>query len=82
VAIPTPEEWRLLSALLDEALDLTAAERTPWLARQALEHPVLIERLAAMLADSDDASREGFLEGMATPPPVTGGRPGSPRGPS
>jgi eukaryotic-like serine/threonine-protein kinase len=81
MAAPTPEEWRILSVLLDEALDLPADARAPWLARQGDAHPELVQRLTAMLAARDDASREGFLEGMATPPPVTGGRPGVRCGP-
>ncbi len=81
MAAPTPEEWRILSALLDEALDLPSDARAQWLARQGVAHPELVERLTAMLAARDDASREGFLEGMATPPPVTGGRPGVRCGP-
>jgi eukaryotic-like serine/threonine-protein kinase len=81
MAAPTPEEWRVLSALLDEALDLPSDQRGAWLARQATEHPALAERLASLLAARDEASRDGFLEGMATPPPVTGGRPGVQCGP-
>jgi eukaryotic-like serine/threonine-protein kinase len=81
VAIPTPDEWRVLSALLDDALDLPEAERAHWLARQAAAHPALADRLAALLAARDEASRDGFLEGMAAPPPVAGGRPGLRCGP-
>lgn len=81
MAVPTPEEWRVLSALLDEALDLPSDERAPWLARQAAVHPTLVDRLSALLADREAASRDGFLEGVAVPPPVTGGRPGVRCGP-
>jgi hypothetical protein len=40
----TPEEWRRLSALLDEALERTPAERVAWLAELALHEPDAADR--------------------------------------
>ena len=78
---PTPEEWRRLSALLDEALERAPAERAAWLAELAVHEPDTADRLAALLAERDAASEAGFLEGVATPPPVHGGRSGAMCGP-
>lgn len=79
--IPDPAEWRALSALLDEALDLDDAARAEWLAQLAAREPALAPRVAAMLASRDAMSQDGFMQGTATPPPVSGGRPGGRCGP-
>ena len=76
-----PAEWRVLSALLDDALDLDGTARAEWLERLHLEQPALAPQVAELLAARDAASRDGFLAGTATPPPVTGGRPGAVCGP-
>ena len=78
---PDPQEWSALSALLDEALDLSDAERAPWLARLHSEQPALAPRVAELLRAREAMSQEGFMQGTATPPPVTGGRPGAMCGP-
>jgi serine/threonine-protein kinase len=81
VGTPDPEEWRALSALLDEALDLDDAARAAWLAALAVREPVLAPKLVALLAPRDAMSHDGFMQGTATPPPVTGGRAGARCGP-
>lgn len=77
MASPTPEEWRVLSLLLDEVLDLPSTEHAAWLAQLRERDADSARQLAAMLEARDNASREGFLHGTATPPPVVGGRPGA-----
>jgi serine/threonine protein kinase len=57
--------WATISRLLDEALDLPAADRAAWLERLDPEHAALKPRLRAMLerasTDNDD-----FLAGLPT----------------
>ena len=78
---PDAAEWRALFALLDEALDLDDAARGPWLEALAARDPSRAERVAGLLAEREQVSREGFLGGQAVPPPVTGGRSGAMCGP-
>ena len=62
-----PVRWRRLSALLDEALDLAAADRAAWLRALAAREPDLRPELEAMLADHASSERAGFLTGSAGP---------------
>jgi tetratricopeptide (TPR) repeat protein len=61
----TGERWRALSPYLDEALDLAAAEREPWLAKMRGEHPDLAADLESLLAEHEAIDHERFLEGGA-----------------
>lgn len=78
---PTPDEWRILSSLLDEALDRDDAERVRWMEHLRLEQPEMAAQVAQLLSARDAASRDGFLDGTATPLPESGGRPGAVCGP-
>jgi serine/threonine protein kinase len=53
--------WTRLSPLLDEALDLSAAEREPFLRRVHREQPGLAALLARLLASHDQAVASAFL---------------------
>lgn len=55
--------WRRVSALLDTALELPAAERTPWLAALDATDPGLRAEVEALLAACEAAG--GFLEAPA-----------------
>ncbi len=79
--VPTPDEWKVLSALLDEALDLEGAARQDWLEQLQLERPELAPTVKRWLAARDALSHDGFMQGTAAPPPVTGGRAGAMCGP-
>jgi hypothetical protein len=70
----TGERWRALSPYLDEALDLTADERGPWLARLRREDPALAADLERLLIEREALQRAGFLEGAATPRRPRSGR--------
>jgi serine/threonine protein kinase/uncharacterized protein HemY len=59
------ERWRALSPYLDQALDLTAEERRPWLDTLRRDDPALAADLQGLLAESDALNRSGFLEGSA-----------------
>ena len=70
------ERWRVLSPLLDEALDLPAAERAVWLAQLAVRDPQLGRDIGALLAAGDEADAERFLDGpaVAVPPATLAGQ--------
>ena len=61
----TTERWRTLSPYLDEALELQAGQRGPWLARLRLSDPGLAGDLESLLDERDVLDRDGFLEGAA-----------------
>jgi serine/threonine protein kinase/Tfp pilus assembly protein PilF len=60
------DRWRALSPYLDQALDLTAEEREPWLDRLRRDDPALADDLGSLLTERDALHDSGFLEG----PPV------------
>lgn len=61
-----PEKWQLFSRRLDRALELSDAEREPWLAELERSEPQFAQRLRGLLAARANLSSEGFLErGMA-----------------
>jgi len=62
-----PERWRRLSPLLDEALDLAAAERAAWLEALGKSEPGLAADLERMLADHAASEEARFLAGVAAP---------------
>ena len=47
--------------LLDEALDLSAAERTAWLARLSIEQPTVAREVEKLLAAEAELDARGFL---------------------
>ena len=59
--------WRRLSPLLDEALDLAAAERAAWLEALAKGEPGLAADLERLLADHAASEAARFLAGVAAP---------------
>ena len=59
------DRWRALSPYLDEALDLTADERQPWLDTLRRDDPGLAADLQRLLAERDALDDSGFLEGPA-----------------
>ena len=75
------ERWRALNPYLDEALDLTAEERQPWLDRLRRDDPALAADLQSLLAERDGLNDSGFLEGPAVivepPAPLAGLRVGA-----
>ena len=60
------DRWRTLSPYLDEALDLTADERQPWLETLRRDDPSLASDLESLLTERDALHHSGFLEG----PPI------------
>lgn len=54
--------WRLLSAYLEEALEVAPDQRASWLASICVVEPSLGEDLRQMLAEHDVVSLSRFLE--------------------
>ena len=54
--------WQRLSPLLDEALDLPAEQRAPWLAELRSRDPELAGEVAALLDEARAVDDERFLE--------------------
>lgn len=80
----TAADWKKLSPLLDEALDLPPAQRAAWLAALPPRHADLREQLAALLAGGRAIETGDFLDRLpefsATPAALSLG-PGSVVGP-
>jgi serine/threonine protein kinase len=62
MSVLSADRWRALSPYLDQALDLTAEERQPWLDTLGREDPVLAGELQSLLAERDLLHNSGFLE--------------------
>ncbi len=56
------ERWRRLSPYLDEALEMTVAERAAWLASLFERDASLAADLQTLLAEHDTVSASRFLE--------------------
>jgi len=59
-----PAEWALLRRLLDEALELPAAERAAWLDALPAEHAPLKPRLESLLAHADEEAEVDATSGI------------------
>jgi serine/threonine protein kinase/Tol biopolymer transport system component len=57
-----PNRWRVVSARLDEALDLPENERTQWVAALREQDPSLAEDLRVLLEEHEIVRRQHFLE--------------------
>ena len=68
----TPERWRVLSPLLDQALDLGGDARRAWLEELRTTDPALAEDVGRLLEARSAASRDAFLdERVALPASMT-----------
>jgi serine/threonine protein kinase len=63
----TREQWRSISAYLDQALELEEPERAQWLGALGQNDPAAAELLSIVLADRE---QEGFSQFMADPMPI------------
>src|SRR5438067_188935 len=61
---PTPDKWRVLSPLLDEALGMTDAERSSWLSSLRLQNPWCAYQLEVLLGHHRALAHEDFLQGQ------------------
>ena len=68
-----PEQWRVLSPYLDQALAMTNDERAAWLSSLAEENPSVAAQLRALLDEHGVLSREGFLDQGPTVPSIVSG---------
>jgi len=66
-----PEWWQAVSPYLDQALEMTDAERVAWLASLREQEPGLAAQLETLLEEHGALIRQGFLEqGPVVPLPV------------
>ena len=56
------DDWKRLSPLLDEALELSAAELDPWLEHLTATHPAVATILRELLTEDAELKRSRFLE--------------------
>jgi eukaryotic-like serine/threonine-protein kinase len=64
----SPDRWRVLSPLLDEALDLATGQRSEWLASVAANDPSLAADLRTMLDEHEAMHEARFLDGSVLDP--------------
>ena len=69
----SPDEWRALSAHLEEALDMTDEQRSTWLSSLQTENPTLASQLEILLLEHRALTDEGFLEKSTVELPVEPG---------
>jgi len=67
------DQWRVLSAHLDEALALTGEERLSWLSALHGKNPDLARELEQLLHEHDLLREEDFLEKRSVPLPASPG---------
>src|SRR5258708_7020418 len=58
----SPDEWKVLSPYLDQALALSEDERTAWLLSLGEQNPALAAQLVVLLDEHRVLVKEGFLE--------------------
>jgi serine/threonine protein kinase/Tfp pilus assembly protein PilF len=64
----SPDRWRILSAYLDEGLELAPDRRAGWLASIGARDATLAADLRAMLAEHEVVHRQRFLDGAVLDP--------------
>lgn len=69
MAMLPPDRWQALQARLDEALELPATARSPWLAALRETEPALVRDLEGLLLEHEAVCAEGFLESPNLPLP-------------
>ena len=70
MTLPDLAQWKRMSPLLDELLELDDAARAARLSELRAEEPAIAERLHTLLTDEAAARRAQFLSGDATQPPL------------
>src|SRR3954470_4823498 len=67
----TPERWRAVSPLLDEALEMAEERRAAWLASLRARDAALAADLGTLLEEYQALNQSRFLERSAPLPPRT-----------
>jgi serine/threonine protein kinase/Tol biopolymer transport system component len=62
MAAPSPDQWRILSPLLEKALRMTDGERSTWLSGLHTQDPSLAHQLELLFNHHRILNRDGFLE--------------------
>ena len=66
----TPDQWQQISPYLDEALEMSAEERAPWLFSLREKDAHLASLLQGLLEEQQRLAEEGFLEKSLLPSSV------------
>jgi len=66
-----PEQWRILSPYLDQALNISREQRAAWLQSLREQNPALATDLQTLLREHDALGDEGFLRTEAATLPRT-----------
>ena len=77
----SPDQWRVLSPYLDQALAMTDDARAAWLSSLSEQDPVLAAQLATLLDEHQVLAQEGFLENGRFAMPNSTGLAGQTLGP-
>lgn len=80
MAAPSPDQWRVLSPHLDEALGMTDEERTTWLSCLRIQDASLADQLEVLLGHHRALACESFLQERFTRLPSEAGLTGQPLG--
>jgi eukaryotic-like serine/threonine-protein kinase len=62
VSTLTPEQWRVLSPYLDQALTLSGEARAQWLTSLRTQDPVIAQQIEVLLQEQLEAEQKGFLK--------------------
>jgi serine/threonine protein kinase len=72
----SPEEWRVVSPYLDQALTMAEEERADWMRALADQNPTLAAQMKMLLEEHRELEREGYLEngrfGLPSSPGLAG----------
>jgi len=76
MSVLNPDQWQVVSPLLDQALTLPPEERARWLEALRAENPTLAAQLQELLSEHRAAERSGFLGKSPDLPTVSPALPG------
>ena len=80
MSAPNPDQWKILSPYLDQALSMSDEERASWLSCLHQQEPVLAEQLETLLDRHRMSDRQGFLRERSIGLPYETGLAGQPLG--
>ncbi len=69
MSVLSGDRWRAVEPHLDRAMDMGAEERRAWLEELRAKEPRIAADLESLLAEQDEISGGGFLEGVLPPHP-------------
>jgi len=76
MSVGTADDWKALSALLDEMLEVPTGDRDVWVAALRERSPDIAARLDELLRDQSSLKDRHFMEGSARIGAIAGAEPG------